>query len=153
MAFPSNQGSHPNTLAQALTSISAIAGSIKSAATTLRASSVAGPVSSTNIIAYVGNLAAQRDQIAVLAATPGLAQYAKDQYANSGLDIAAEYTALIARIDATVAWVTTNHPKAGSGEILERKWLPDGRTQSNTFDTAALATFRAQLDLLIAQID
>lgn len=154
MAFPSNQGTHPRTLGQALDSISAIAGSVKVTATQLRDKSAAGPVSSTEIIGYASGLASQRDQIAVLAATPGLAQYARDEYANAGLDIAAEYTALIARIDSTTAWIVANHPKAaGTLEVLERKFSADGRTVANTFSTATLATFRSTLDLLIAQID
>ena len=153
MAFPSSQGSKPNTLSQALENISAAAGSVKSAAQQIKAASLSGPIGANNVITYVGDLADWRDRISTLAATPGLAAYAQAQYNDGTLDIVAAFNAMLTQIDATRSWVVTNFPKDGSGNLLEKKFDANGRVSLNTFSTATLATFRTQLDALIATID
>lgn len=151
MAFPSNIGSSPLSLSDAFERTRQIAGQIKSAAVALRDKSAAGPVSATDIVGHTGSLADQRARLVAAGNTPGLATYALEQY--PALDLAAAYTAMLAQIDATILWIRTNFPTAGTGEILERRFDTQGRTTPNTFSTAALANFRTQLDALIATID
>jgi hypothetical protein len=149
MPFPTNLGTNPQSLAEALRLVMRYAGSVKAAAQSIKAASLSGPIGANQVIDYVGELAEQRTTIAALAATTGLAAYAQGQYG----DINTSYTAMVSAIDATRAWVIANFPKAASGEVLEKKLGADGRVQMNTFTTAQLAGFRTQLDALIATLD
>lgn len=151
MAFPSNIGSSPLSLADAFERTRQIAGQIKSAAVALRDKSAAGPVSATDIVGYTGSLADQRARLASAGNTPGLAAYALEQYPT--LDLATAFSAMLAQIDATILWIRQNFPVSGTGEILERRFDTAGRTTPNSFSTASLAAFRTQLDALIATID
>ena len=151
MAFPSNQ-SRPETLAQALAQIKDEAGRVKVFAQQIKARSLAGAIPAYDVTSYVGGLAAAKDEIGRLAATQGLGDYAQAEY--PGLDIAAEYTTMLAQINATIAWVVTNFPKTPTtGELRERTIGNDGRVAAVTFSTASLAGFRAVIDDLIATID
>lgn len=153
MTFPSSLGSKPETLSQALEKITRTAGQVKAAAQQIRAASLTGPTGVNNVITYLGDLADFRDTLARLSATTGLAAFAQAQYSSASLDIAADYTTMLAAIDAVRTWIATNFPKAASGELLEKKFDANGRVVLNTFTTAALAGFRTQLDALIATID
>ena len=151
MTFPTNTGDPPLSLSQTFVQIRTIAGNIKIGAVALKALSLAAPVPAPDVMYYCTGLAAQRAQLAVLAATPGLPAYVTTYYPS--VDIVAAYTAMVAQLDATITWMVNNFPKAGTGELLLVKFAADGTTTINQFTTVQLATFRAQLDLLIAQID
>lgn len=153
MPFPSSAGSKPETLAQALALITTTAGVVKQQAQQIKAASLAGPTSASNVITYAGDLADNRDLISRLAATPGLSAYAQAQYNDGTLDITAAFNAMMTAVDATRSWVNTNFPKDGAGNLLEKKFDAQVRVQLNTFTTAQLAGFRTQLDALIATID
>lgn len=139
-------------LSSALESIQLFMAQVKSEAVQMKASSVAGPVGANQVIDYVGQLAGHKEQLLLLASTPGLAAYAQSQYAAPGLDIAAEFAATIAQIDATRLWITTNLPTSG-GYLLEKSFDGNGRSILRAFTPAELAGFRTQLDALIATID
>lgn len=139
------------SLSKAFDQVMTVAGQIKVSAQRTKDSSAAGPISATAVIQFSESLANLRVSLVAVAATPGLATYVQEQF--PGLDLVASYNAMVAQIDATIAWMQAQFPKAASGELLERKWTAEGRTVSNTFDTATLAPFRAQLDLLIATIN
>lgn len=151
MAFPSSTGTIPLTLEQTFSLMRSVASNIKTTATALNSRSLAGPVPATDITSYSMGLSNQRDQLAALAATTGLQAYVASQY--PATDITAAYLSMLARIDATLAWITSNYPVSGTGELLERKWGVNGKTISNTFSTSDLTNFRNQLGLLIAEID
>jgi hypothetical protein len=151
MAFPTSQ-SRPETLAQALAQIKDEAGRVKVFAQQIKARSLAGAVPAHDVTSYVGGLAAAKDEIGRLAATPGLGDYAQTEY--QGIDIGAEYATMLAQINATIAWVVANFPKTpATGELRERTLGADGRPVAVTFSTSALAGFRTQLDALIATLD
>lgn len=150
MALPSNQ-SKPETLAEALEKFKAQTGSIKFNAQDIRGRSAGGPVSATDVVNYANGLRLGRIELTRLANLPGLGAYAAGEYPT--LNLASDYSACVAQIDATLAWIGNNSPKAASGEILERKIDLGGVVTVNTFTTSQLATFRSQLDLLIATID
>ena len=151
--FPSNIGSTPFSLADTFDRARSLAGQIKYATQDLSKASAAGPVSAVTIKQFAGGLAQQRQQMAALAATTGLPAYVQQQYPT--LDLVASYTAVIGQVDATIAWMLANFPKATSGELLTEKWNPvnDGTTIPDTFTVLQLATFKTVLDALVATID
>jgi hypothetical protein len=151
MAFPSNTGTIPLTLEQTFSLIRSVAGTVKTNAQALKARSLAGVVPAPDVTSYCVGLANQRDQLAALAATTGLQAYVTEYY--PAVDLAAAYSQMIAQVDATIAWIVANYPKAATNELRERTWGAGGKVVNNTFSTSDLAGFRAQLDLLIAQID
>jgi len=151
MTFPTNTGDPPLSLSQTFVQIRAVAGGIKQQAVALKARSLAGPVPAPDVMYFCTWLANHRATLAALAATEGLAAYVATYF--PAVNLAAAYTTMVAQVDATIAWMVANFPKAASGELLLVKFAADGTTTTNTFSTAVLTTFRAQLDLLIAQID
>jgi hypothetical protein len=152
MAFPSSVGV-PYILANAWDSARKFAGQLKISATNLRAASLAGPVTSSDILNFQVLMADIKAQLAVVAAVPGLAAYAQAQVNNPSLDVAAAFTAMSNAIDNTGSWVITNFPKDGSGFLLSQTFNGGGRPTDRTFTTVTLAGFRTQLDALIATID
>lgn len=150
MALPSNQ-SKPETLAEALEKFKAQAGAIKVFAQDIKGRSAGGPISATDIVNYANGLRLARAELTRLAALQGLAAYAATEYPT--LNLTTDYNACVSQIDTTLAWIAANFPKAASGELLERKLDATGTVTVNTFASATLATFRSQLDLLIATID
>lgn len=152
MAFPSSAG-HPYILANAWESARQVAGQLKTAASTLKTLSLAGAITSTDILSFQIRLADAKAQLQLCAAVPGLSTYAQAQVNDNALDVAASFTAMTTQIDACGTWVINNFPKDGSGFLLAQQFNGSGRTVDRTFSTASLATFRTQLDALIATID
>jgi len=149
MTFPANS----LLLASTLERISEEMRGIKADAQNLRTASAAGSVAATAVVSYLGRLVDARDRMAVLTAAPGLGEYAKAQYNSPNLDIAAEYTATVAQINATGGWIIANFPKtAGTNELRERTFDANGRAQQVMFSTASMAGLRTALDALIATI-
>jgi len=84
---------------------------------------------------------------------PGLAEYAKTQYDDAALDIAAEYTAMRDAAIALRDWIHTNMPAdAGSGAVLLESLNADGSLSPLTVSSAASAGFRTEADAFIATI-
>lgn len=149
MAFPANS----LLLSSVLDRISDEMRGIRSDAQNLRTASAAGPVSATSVISYLGRLVDAKDRMAALASAPGLAAYAQQQYNNPSLDIAAEYNATVAQINATRDWIIANFPKtATTNELRERTFDANGRTVAVQFSSASMSGLRAALDALIATI-
>jgi len=148
MAFPaSNQA-----LSDAYRTLTNLANGVRSQAVSIKAQSLAGPVSADKILNYVTLLNRARTEMTALSATPGLAVYAQEQENNPALNIVTEYNAMTAQIDATIAWIVNNFPQDVSGFKLAFTLAADGSTVYRTFDTATLATFRTTLDALTATI-
>lgn len=140
-----------NRLARVYQQITDEAAEIKRQAASLRAQAAAGNVQSTQILDWFIGLGSSRVTIAALASTPGLADYARNESSNESYDVAAEYTTMLAAIDGSMAWVTTNFPKDGSGYLLARQF--SGNTiVDRSFNTAATAGLRTLLDSLTATI-
>jgi hypothetical protein len=148
MAFPaSNQN-----LADAYRLLKGRANDVRSQSVNLRAQSLAGAVGADRILNYAAMLARSKEEMGLLAATPGLATYAQTQENNGSLNITTEYTTMVAQIDATVAWIVANFPQDGSGFKLAFTMANDGTLAYRTFNTPTLAGFRTALDALIATI-
>src|SRR5688572_21462884 len=71
--------------------------------------------------------------------TPGLAAYATAQENDAGYDVAAEFNALISKVDAVVSEIQTVFPNT-NGFLLVAKFHVNGTLDHGTFTAAQLAT-------------
>jgi hypothetical protein len=150
MAFPASQARLESTLAQVM----GTAFKVKGAAVRLRADTSAGPVARSRFVGLMTDLERSVATWDALASTPGLAAYAKTQFDDPALDIAAEFTAMRAAAVTLRDWIFNNLPKdAGSGAVLLYTLETDGTLSDLTVSTAATAGFRAAADAFIATID
>jgi hypothetical protein len=148
MAFP---GASNYTTAKALDKLVEIAAQIRSSAVTLNSMTAAGDTLYSAIQTRLVSWITLRSQMQALAATPGLAAYATAQYSGQGIDIVAEYTAMMTAIDAVDSWIDTNLPKDASNYELQYQRVAGVRTE-RTFTPAQTAGLRTQLAGLIAAI-
>ena len=117
----------------------------------VRAECIAGNVPSSRILDVFINLQQERTALVTAAATPGLAQFAKDQKNNQTLDVVAEFNGVIAMLDGINSWLTTNFPKDASGFLLAKSF--SGNTIiDRLFAPAQTSGFQVQLANLIATI-
>lgn len=147
MAFPATAPE----LATAYAQIKNRVGFIKQRTQALRAASLA-TLSAQAIVTYVQELASVRGSLNTLTATPGLVEYARTAEANAGLDIVAEYNAVITQLGATTAWIADNFPQDGEGYKLAFTLSQAGDMVWRTFAPASLVGLRTVLDALIATI-
>lgn len=147
MAFPATAPE----LATAYAQIKNRVGFVKQRAQALRTASLA-TTSAQAIVTFVQEMVGMRASLNTLTATQGLVDYARTAEANAGLDIVAEYNAVIAQLNATTAWIAANFPEDGGGYKLAFTLSPAGDVVWRTFDTASLAGLRTVLDALIATI-
>lgn len=153
MAFPSTVGTKPDTLNDAWQGARGVAGLIKTQAQTLKTQSLAGNLSSSTILDFATVIADAKVRLNIYAAVPGLAAYAQAQVNDNTLDVASSFTSMVTQLDALRDWIITNFPKDGSLFLLAKQFDANGRTTDRQFSTATLATFRTQLDALIATIN
>jgi hypothetical protein len=148
MPFPSTA----DPLARALLAAQDASRNLKRQAQDLKAASLAGPVSGNAIVEFYTRLVAAKATFDAVAATPGIAAYARDQFDDPALDIVAEFSAMSTQVTACGTWVTNNFPKDGAGYLLKDKLTAAG-VDVRTFSTASLAAFRTELDSLVATIN
>ena len=67
----------------------------------------------TLVISYMSNLTRQIDVINSLRTTPGLQQYARDQWDDQTLDVPTEFTAVLSAMTQLRDWIFANFPKGG----------------------------------------
>jgi len=87
-----------------------------------------------------------------LAATPGLAQYARDQVNDQAYDVGAEFTTMKNAMIAARDSLISTFPKDGSNFLLYQTLNADGTIATRTFTAAGLAAAVAQIDAVIAAI-
>lgn len=148
MAFPAST----LRLAPALDRVSAEMSNLKSYAGNRRSVMAAGNVGSEWILDIWANLFAIKGRLQALGATPGLAAYAQEQYGNGGLDIAAEFTAVLAAIDDVRTNIQSTFPVDGSGYLLARQFGAGVYTerQFTPAQTVNLRGFLSTLESTIA---
>ena len=103
-----------------------------------------------SVIQHLGQVNAL---MTVWAATPGLSQYAKDQYNDPAYDVVAEFNAMKTALANAQSTLTTMFPKDGSGFVLYQTIQANGSLLNRTFTAAQLAGAVAQVDAVIASID
>lgn len=80
------------------------------------------------VINMFARLRAERNALTAAAATPGIGAYAQAQKGDDQLDIATEFNAMVAAIDAAANWISTNAPKDGNGYLLLSQFGINGLT-------------------------
>ena len=153
MAFPSLEGS-ANQLSDALRAVRSLAHSVKLSSCSLRDDSAAGVVSARRIAEHLDALTQWNAQLNTLKTTPGLADYAKEQFSDATFDIVQAFVNMQAAIVNTGTWISTNIPK----ETVTNRWMlleeiVNGRVVERTLTTVQTAGLRTQLDALLATID
>ena len=149
MAFPAST----QRLDSALSSACAHALRVKQFFQQLRNESAAGDVARERIVESLRVLALANTAWTAAASTPGIAAYAQEQLGSPTLDVAAEFTAMLNAASSLRTWIFNNFPKdAGSGAWLVQSHNDSGVPTSLMFTTAQLATFRTNVDTLLATI-
>lgn len=119
---------------------------------------LSGQISSTVnrdvVTSAASTLKGYRDELDVLKTVQGLAQYARDQENDQAYDVAAEFNALVAAIDAVIAEIFLTYPTANpSGAVIERVLNADGSVTPLTFTSAQLASVKTLVDAVVVSID
>jgi len=86
------------------------------------------------------------------AATPGLLQYVRDQYADAAYDIVAEYQTTRAALVALRNGLRAGFPEDANGWLLYRRLDANGRLVTRTFTAAQLVDSVPLMDAVINSI-
>lgn len=125
---------------------------VQSLATTRSAAFTASGATYSEIQTVIDNLANYSAWFDEIKTTAGILQYAKDQEDDQTYDVAAEFNALIAAIDATILQLSTDLPKDGNDWLLVNKINANGTLVPRNFTAGALATTIANLDAIAAAV-
>ena len=117
-----------------------------------RSADLATGGNSDQILGTADTMLIYKGQLTDLATIPGIGDYAKDQENDPAYDVTAEFTAMLALIDAVIAAVTAGFPVDGSDFLLAYTFNPDGSQAPRSFAAPATVTIRAALDALDAGI-
>ena len=145
MAFPAK-------LNAAYDRFTGLAARMNDGAAQASATMAAGTVSASYLLGVLDQIRAIRGELVTLAATPGIAAHARRQ-SGAGVDIAAEYAAMVAAVDDVVAWIVANFPKDGDGWLLIQQFEAGGGRSERTFTATQTASLRALLDTLAATVE
>lgn len=149
MAYPAST----RTLQSVLDEINATALRVKANLQAVRTASAAGPIARQQILDVQRDLARALERLTTLSATPGLVAYAQAQFNSPTLDVATEFTAMLAAMTSLRDWTFANFPKdAGSGAWLVYTYDTSGLATPLTFTTAELAQWRTRVDAVVATI-
>lgn len=149
MPFPASQ----QLLVDGLREAQSVAGAIRRRTNELRAVAEAGPLDRITLVRYMGQLTQAIDRWAAIAAVPGIVQYARDQFGDQGLDIAAEFSAMTTAATTMRDWLFAAFPKdAGSGAWLVFEFGQDGQPIPLQFTSGQLAGFVTRANTLTATI-
>lgn len=143
MAFPANQ----IRLAPALDQVAGIMKGVRAFALDRRAAMAAGNVAANSIIDLWERLKTSKAQLQSLASTPGLADYAQDQYGNESLNISTEFTAVINAIDGVTGNIESTFPKDASNWLLAASFGASALTYRQ-FTPAQTSTLQGLLQTL-----
>ena len=94
-----------------------------------------------------------RLEFEAIAAIPGIAQYARDQFDDQEYDIVTEFQAMVGAMDDVISNITSTFPKSDSGEVEARVLNSDGTLSPRTFTASQLSTLRGLMETLVAAID
>ena len=117
-----------------------------------RSATFASGATSAEILALVDNLNAFKAGLDTVRQIPGIAVYATEQENDGAYDVATEFLAMIAAVDAVIANVVATLPADGGGWLLINKINADGSLVPRVFTGAQLANIRALLDAVAAAI-
>lgn len=149
MSYPASQ----LAAAEAFSIINRTAITAKAQAQAFSVRSAAGPVSRIEVLELQRTIAGAAARLLQLSTTPGLAQYARDQFANQALDVVAEFTAMRAAMVGLRDWIFANFPRDPATQaVLTHTYDVDGVATQLTFTSAQLAELRTQVATFAATI-
>jgi len=149
MPLPTRQ-----TLDEALTTVRRVGKALRGFAVR-RAEDFASGAPSTTVLDVFIRLGEGKAELQAAATVAGLAKYAKDQFGDPDLDVAAEYSALITAIDAARQEIAAALPTANDGGVdyLLVSRLTAGGPVDREFSAGELASARAALQAVAAAIE
>ena len=152
MAYPTSR--LRAVVARAFTNADSTAVRLRAMAGDLDGKLAAGPVTATVILDdLLAELRSSRATLISSQNTSVILAYAREQFDDNAIDLPAEFTALIAAIDAVITWIVDNFP-AGAGGYLERYQIAgNGALTDRSFTSAQTAGLRTQLQALFAAIE
>jgi len=92
------------------------------------------------VIAIGTNMSVYKTRLNEAKATPGIAQFAKDQENDPAYDVVAEFNSMVAALDAAVVVIV-----AVNTNLLIQGWSPTAAIQYNSFTPAQTANLKAAL--------
>lgn len=130
---------------------------LKISAIQARDRSASNDISAGYVLLVLDRLREDLSYFNSIASTPGLTQYARDQYADQGMDIVADFNAMMNAITNTINWIVSALPKApadgqGNEYLLLKTIDATGVRSDRLFTPAQTAGLRTQLDSIIATI-
>ncbi len=152
MAFPSSSGSK-DSLSNVFVRVQTTASKLKSKCEDLNTRAAAGNVSAFDFIALATTLADSRAIFIAARTVPGIGPFAQEQCNDPTLDIAAEFTAMMTQLDATLSSIVTGFPKDVNGYLLYTTFDANGRYVYRQLTPAQTAPIRTNLTALIAAIN
>jgi hypothetical protein len=114
--------------------------------TSARSAEFASGATSAQVLSVLDNMRALKAELDEVKTTPGIAAYAKAQEDDVAYDVVAEFTAMLAAVDAVIQEIITTMPKDGSGFLLLNQFDVDGALIPRNFTAAQLANLRTLLD-------
>lgn len=103
-------------------------------------------ISADSVVGFLSGIARRRARLGVLAGTAGLAAYAQVQEDDPAYDVVAEYTAMVATLDAAIATIQATPTNA-----LITGWNASGVDWA-TFTPAQTLGLKADFDAIVAAI-
>jgi len=100
---------------------------------------------SNQVLNVVDSLISFKDNLNAVKAIPGIAGYAQRQESDNAYDVAAEFSTLLALVDAGIGTVVTLFPTDTNGYLLAYKFNPDGTLVPRSFTGAQLSPIRTAL--------
>ncbi len=147
MVFPAST----QILAASLLEAVGLASQAKRYAESIRDLTSAGPVSANQILPILSHMKDVITRWTMIAALPGMAQYAKDQYDDQNINIVGEFAAMKQAAIDVRDWVINNFPSSG-GYIQKDTLEADGAIKVRTFTSADTAGLRVALAAFISTI-
>ncbi len=134
-----------------------VAAQVKSVAQAMRTRAAGGAVSLGDIESnLLATLRLGRVELIRASQVPGIVAHARGEFDDLTYDIATEFTAMMAQINALLVWLEANFPTDASGHLQSRKFVGDGSgalVDVELTAAPALAAFITRVDALIASID
>lgn len=148
-----------NNLPQYLADTDNMVRSIYRATSSIRSSSAGGTLTSQHIRDYCAFLDNARTYLNKVVTHPNIAAlvaYAKTARNDNTFDLQAELNAILAGVGGTIqsvfAWISSHVPKNAQGYWLDTQDDGISKLTPRAYDAATTATFRTELDGLLARI-
>lgn len=152
MAFPSSAGAK-DSLSNVFVRVQSTAANLKSKCEDLNTRSASGSVSAFDFISLATTLADARLIFNAARVVPGIGPFAQEQCNDPALNIAAEFTAMMAELDNTLAAIVNGFPKDANGWLLYTSFDANGRYAYRQLTPAQTASIRTNLTALISVIN